>query len=95
MINHLPRHNLTCLFIIHPFHQKYSLEASLQEIQQRYAAQLAGFQVVVTGLETQISDVNAALEEKRQMYSTLLDLTTRLEAEIVEYRRLLDGEDNR
>ncbi|XP_043970157.1 keratin, type I cytoskeletal 13-like [Gambusia affinis] len=73
---------------------KYSLEASLQEIQQRYAAQLAGFQVVVTGLETQISDVNAALEEKRQMYSTLLDLTTRLEAEIVEYRRLLDGEDN-
>ncbi|XP_027874116.1 keratin, type I cytoskeletal 50 kDa-like [Xiphophorus couchianus] len=76
------------------FSMKSSLEASLQETQQRYAAQLAGFQVVVTGLETQISDVNAALEEKRQMYSTLLDLTTRLEAEIVEYRRLLDGEDN-
>ncbi|XP_014914475.1 keratin, type I cytoskeletal 13-like [Poecilia latipinna] len=75
------------------FSMKLSLEESLQETQQGYAAHLAGFQVVVTGLEAQISEVNAAIEEKRQMYDTLLDLTTRLEAEIVEYRRLLDGED--
>ncbi|XP_014865181.1 PREDICTED: keratin, type I cytoskeletal 13-like [Poecilia mexicana] len=75
------------------FSMKLSLEESLQETQQGYAAQLAGFQVVVTGLEAQISEVNAAIQEKRQMYDTLLDLTTRLEAEIVEYRRLLDGED--
>uniref|UniRef100_A0A3B3TY52 Keratin, type I cytoskeletal 13-like n=1 Tax=Poecilia latipinna TaxID=48699 RepID=A0A3B3TY52_9TELE len=76
------------------FSMKLSLEESLQETQQGYAAHLAGFQVVVTGLEAQISEVNAAIEEKRQMYDTLLDLTTRLEAEIVEYRRLLDGEDD-
>ncbi|XP_008408086.1 keratin, type I cytoskeletal 13-like isoform X1 [Poecilia reticulata] len=76
------------------FRVKLSLEESLQETQQGYAAQLAGLQVVVTDLEAQISEVNAAIEEKRQMYDTLLDLTTRLEAEIVEYRRLLDGEDD-
>ncbi|KAK5617200.1 hypothetical protein CRENBAI_010802 [Crenichthys baileyi] len=73
---------------------KSSLEATLRETQERYSAQLAGLQSVVTGLEAQMSHLTSKIEENNLTYGTLLDLTTLLEAEIVEYRRLLDGEDD-
>lgn len=50
---------------------------------------------MVTGLETQKSNLDASSKELEMNYSMLLDIKTRLEAEIVEYRRLLDGEDER
>uniref|UniRef100_M3ZD75 Keratin 98 n=1 Tax=Xiphophorus maculatus TaxID=8083 RepID=M3ZD75_XIPMA len=73
---------------------KSSLEASLLETQQRYAAQLSGLQDVVTGLEAQLSSLSENIRENELKYSNLLDIKTRLELEISEYRRLLDGEDN-
>uniref|UniRef100_A0A3B5QI23 Keratin 98 n=1 Tax=Xiphophorus maculatus TaxID=8083 RepID=A0A3B5QI23_XIPMA len=73
--------------------QKSSLEASLLETQQRYAAQLSGLQDVVTGLEAQLSSLSENIRENELKYSNLLDIKTRLELEISEYRRLLDGED--
>ncbi|XP_015239802.1 keratin 98 [Cyprinodon tularosa] len=73
---------------------KSSLEATLQETNERYGVQLAGLQAMVTGLEAQMSNLNTDISEMQNKYSTLLDLKTRLEAEIVEYRRLLDGEDD-
>lgn len=75
--------------------QKSSLESTLQETNERYAAQLAGHQAVITGLEAQILNLTNSITEMQLKYGTLLDLKTRLEAEIVEYRRLLDGEDDR
>uniref|UniRef100_A0A3B5PSH8 Keratin 98 n=1 Tax=Xiphophorus maculatus TaxID=8083 RepID=A0A3B5PSH8_XIPMA len=72
---------------------KSSLEASLLETQQRYAAQLSGLQDVVTGLEAQLSSLSENIRENELKYSNLLDIKTRLELEISEYRRLLDGED--
>ncbi|XP_047222666.1 keratin, type I cytoskeletal 13-like [Girardinichthys multiradiatus] len=74
---------------------KSSLEATLRETQERYSAQLAGLQSMVTGLEAQMTLLTASINENNLKYGTLLDLKTRLEAEIVEYRRLLDGEDDR
>uniref|UniRef100_A0A3B3VEJ9 Keratin 98 n=1 Tax=Poecilia latipinna TaxID=48699 RepID=A0A3B3VEJ9_9TELE len=73
---------------------KSSLEASLLETQQRYANQLSGLQEVVTGLEAQLISLTENIKENDQKYGTLLDIKTRLELEISEYRRLLDGEDN-
>ncbi|MED6287215.1 hypothetical protein CHARACLAT_014028 [Characodon lateralis] len=73
---------------------KSSLEATLRETQERYSAQLAGLQSMVTGLEAQLTLLTASINENNLKYGTLLDLKTRLEAEIVEYRRLLDGEDD-
>ncbi|MEQ2253683.1 hypothetical protein ILYODFUR_034908 [Ilyodon furcidens] len=73
---------------------KSSLEATLRETQERYSAQLAGLQSMVTGLEGQMTLLTASINENNLKYGTLLDLKTRLEAEIVEYRRLLDGEDD-
>uniref|UniRef100_A0A8C9YB16 IF rod domain-containing protein n=1 Tax=Sander lucioperca TaxID=283035 RepID=A0A8C9YB16_SANLU len=74
---------------------KASLEGTLAETQTRYAAQLASLQNMVTSLETRVSQLHANIASNKLEYDMLLDLKTRLELEIAEYRRLLDGEDDR
>ncbi|KAJ8348297.1 hypothetical protein SKAU_G00268860 [Synaphobranchus kaupii] len=73
---------------------KESLSATLMDTQARYAAELAGLQKIVTDLETQLTQIHANISSNKMDYDQLLDLKTRLELEIIEYRRLLDGEDS-
>ncbi|XP_055040979.2 keratin 98 [Misgurnus anguillicaudatus] len=69
-------------------------EGTLEETQALYGTQLAKLQGTVTGLEEQLSLVHANIANTKQEYDILLDIKARLEREIAEYRRLLDGEES-
>nr|XP_060637002.1 keratin, type I cytoskeletal 47 kDa-like [Anolis sagrei ordinatus] len=71
---------------------KHSLEGTLAETERNYCDQLAQIQGQIAGLEEQLLQLRADMENQNSDYQHLMGIKTRLEQEIETYRRLLDGE---
>ncbi|RXN23223.1 type I cytoskeletal 18-like protein [Labeo rohita] len=68
-----------------------SLEDSLRETEARYAHDVNGYNSRILQLEGELGQVRAQVERQAAEYEALLNLKTKLEAEIATYHRLLEG----
>ncbi|XP_068558368.1 keratin 97 [Cebidichthys violaceus] len=72
---------------------KSALEGQLAETESRYSLELGQLQTRVNILEEELKNMRIDIERQATDYQVLFDIKTRLEMEIAEYRRLLDGEE--
>ncbi|XP_062243992.1 keratin, type I cytoskeletal 20-like [Platichthys flesus] len=68
------------------------LQQSLEEANSRYSLQLSQLQMTINVLEEELQRLIVSIEQQQTEYTLLLDIKMRLEREIAEYRRLLEGE---
>uniref|UniRef100_A0A8C5LC03 Keratin 24 n=1 Tax=Jaculus jaculus TaxID=51337 RepID=A0A8C5LC03_JACJA len=71
---------------------KSSLEGTLADTEAGYVARLLDIQLRIGSLEEQICQIRDSNKCQNAEYEHLLDVKTRLEAEIETYRHLLSGE---
>lgn len=72
--------------------QKSHLEKQLAEVGGRYGLQLSQLQQYIDNLEAELQQLTVSIQQQASEYQLLLDIKMRLEMEIAEYRRLLDGD---
>uniref|UniRef100_A0A8C1PB45 Zgc:92380 n=1 Tax=Cyprinus carpio TaxID=7962 RepID=A0A8C1PB45_CYPCA len=68
-----------------------SLEDSLRETEARYAHEVNGYNSRILQLEGELGQVRAQVERQAAEYDALLNIKSKLEAEIATYHRLLEG----
>uniref|UniRef100_A0A3Q4AYJ0 IF rod domain-containing protein n=1 Tax=Mola mola TaxID=94237 RepID=A0A3Q4AYJ0_MOLML len=75
-------------------HQEYEItrQTLVTTLNHRFGNQLSQMQVTINALETELQQLRVSIEKQQCEYNLLLDIKMRLELEIAEYRRLLDGE---
>ncbi|KAK9540350.1 hypothetical protein VZT92_002809 [Zoarces viviparus] len=72
---------------------KSALEDQLADTESHYGLELGQLQTRVNTLEEELKNMRTDIERQATDYQVLFDIKTRLELEIAEYRRLLDGEE--
>ncbi|XP_059817993.1 keratin, type I cytoskeletal 19-like [Hypanus sabinus] len=68
-----------------------SLERNLDEVDMRFGGERDKLQMTINGLEAELGAIHAKLVSMSAEYEQLLNIKSRLEAEIETYRRLLGG----
>uniref|UniRef100_A0A3Q4HT13 Keratin 18a, tandem duplicate 2 n=1 Tax=Neolamprologus brichardi TaxID=32507 RepID=A0A3Q4HT13_NEOBR len=71
---------------------KASLEAALHDIERRYNLELEKYNEIILSLQEELAHIRSSIQQNTNEYEALLNIKVKLEAEIAEYRRLLDGE---
>ncbi|XP_071227051.1 keratin, type I cytoskeletal 18-like [Salvelinus alpinus] len=69
-----------------------SLEGNLHDIEMRYNMELQKYNAVLLRLEAELTQIRSDIQHQTQDYQILFNIKMQLEAEIAEYRRLLDGD---
>ncbi|XP_042347852.1 keratin, type I cytoskeletal 18-like [Plectropomus leopardus] len=71
---------------------KASLEATLRDIEMRYNMEIEKYNAVILRLQEELTQIRNDIQHNTREYEHLLNIKVKLEAEIAEYRRLLDGQ---
>ncbi|XP_024146091.1 keratin 97 [Oryzias melastigma] len=71
--------------------RKNAVEMQLSEVEVRYSDQLRQLQCRVDSLQEELNRLRTETTQQSMEFQRLLDIKTRLEMEIAEYRRLLGG----
>ncbi|XP_028308945.1 keratin, type I cytoskeletal 18-like [Gouania willdenowi] len=72
---------------------KASLEATLRDIDMRYNMEVKKYNTIILRLQEELELIRTDIQHTTREYEILLNIKVKLEEEIVEYRRLLDGGD--
>jgi len=70
---------------------KASLEATLRDIEARFNMEMEKYNAIILRLQEELTRIRADIQQNTRDYELLLNIKVKLEAEIMEYRRLLDG----
>jgi len=70
---------------------KAALEASLRDIDMRYNMEMERYNEYLLKLQAELTQIRTDIQQHTREYEILLNIKMKLEAEIAEYRRLLDG----
>uniref|UniRef100_A0A3B5KQY1 IF rod domain-containing protein n=1 Tax=Xiphophorus couchianus TaxID=32473 RepID=A0A3B5KQY1_9TELE len=70
---------------------KASLEATLRDIEIRYNMEVEKYNAIILRLQEELAKIRSDIQQNSREYENLLNIKEKLEAEIMEYRRLMDG----
>lgn len=71
---------------------KASLEATLRDIEARYNMEVEKYNAIILKLQEELTQLRTDIQDHSRAYEHLLNIKVKLEAEINEYRRLLEGD---
>ncbi|XP_061553027.1 keratin, type I cytoskeletal 18-like [Phycodurus eques] len=69
-----------------------ALKTTLREIEMGYNMEMKNYNVIILRLQEELTQIRTEIQQNRRDYEHLLNIKIKLEAEIAEYRRLLEGE---
>ncbi|KAL7867322.1 hypothetical protein AOLI_G00151360 [Acnodon oligacanthus] len=72
--------------------QKEVIEKNVADVGSRYSAQITQLQIQIDHFQEELRQLHVSIQQQATEYQLLLDIKMRLELEIAEYRRLLEGE---
>lgn len=64
----------------------------MRDIEMRYNMEMEKYNAIILKLQEELSQIRTDIQHNTREYEHLLNIKVKLEAEIAEYRRLLDGE---